>query len=199
MITTKRYKEIEYYVFEADGQTAKKPVIIHIHGAGSRGNDISVAIKSNPIVKYFEEDKKFPFMVYAPQCRADTWFDIYEQLLEFIDFVKESEGTDKLFLSGISMGGYCSWQLLMSRPQLFEKAVICCGGGMYWNAGRIKTPVKAFCGALDTTVLPEESKKMVDAVNAKGGRAELIVYDDLGHNVWDRVYSDEKNYEWFLK
>ncbi len=199
MLRKDKYKNIQYYVYQNIEKT-NLPVIIHIHGAGSRGKDLDLAINSNPIIKFSENSKdEFPFKIYAPQCHADTWFDIYEQLLDFIEFIKEKESKSSIYLTGISMGGYCSWQLLMSKPNLFKKAIICCGGGMYWNADKIKTPIKIFHGKLDKTVFCEESIKMFNAVNASGGCAELTIFDELEHNCWDKVFYMKENYEWLLK
>ncbi len=197
MIEKKRFQQLSYYV--ANDKRKAQPVIVHIHGAGSRGNDLQIAIDANPILRYAEQNTDFPFKIYAPQCHRDTWFDLYEQLSAFLDYVREQEENVELYLTGISMGGYCSWQLLQSKPTLFRKAIVCCGGGMYWNAQAIKTPVRAFHGKLDETVFWEESQKMVNAVRACGGDAELTVYDELAHNVWDRVFSDKKNYRWLLR
>ena len=78
------------------------------------------------------------------------------------------------------MGAYAAWQLAMTKPDMFAALVPVCGGGMYWNAARLKNiPIRAFHGALDTTVLPEESVHMVAAVNNSGGKAELTVYPDI--------------------
>ena len=96
------------------------------------------------------------------------------------------------------MGGYAAWQTLMSEPDIFHKAVICCGGGMYWNAARIKTPVWAFHGTDDPTVYFEESKKMVEAVNRNGGNAKLTEYKGVGHNCWDLTYGNPETYAWLL-
>lgn len=98
------------------------------------------------------------------------------------------------------MGGYGTWQLAMSMPEYFAAIAPICGGGMYWNAGRlINVPVWAFHGALDTTVLPEESKKMVDAVNKKGGQARLTVYPENAHNAWSDTYANPELFAWFLQ
>ena len=177
----------------------KYPLIIHIHGAGGRGKDIELLKGAGP-VKELLKGRKLNAIVVAPQCYSDTWFDIYSQLLEFINFCIGNKNVDKqrVSLSGISMGGYTCYQLLMTMPLTFYRAIICCGGGMYWNGARIKTPVKAFHGKLDQTVYPEESEKMVKAITSGGTYAQLTIYDDLAHNVWDRVYSNNETYKWLL-
>lgn len=193
--------KLNYYVYGRDDISPCAPAIVHIHGAGSRGADPDAAIAANPILRYAASADRFPFRVIAPQCGEDTWFDAYESLNDFLDTVVRREAGEgvPLYLSGISMGGYCSWQILMSRPGFFRKAIICCGGGMYWNAGRIVTPVRAFHGREDDVVFPEESEKMAAAVNRVRPLVELKIYDGVGHDVWNRVYTDDDNYEWLLK
>lgn len=178
----------------------KYPLIVYLHGAGSRGDDISL-LETSPIMNYRNSCKDFSAIILSPQCYADSWFDIFEELINLIEesVYKRYVDKDKVYLTGVSMGGYASWQLLMSKPELFKRAVILCGGGMYWNAGRIKAEVKAFHGMLDEVVKVEESIKMVNAVNRNGGKATLTIFENLEHNCWERVYSDRKTYIFLLE
>ena len=172
------------------------PLIIYLHGSGSRGTNLD-ALRESAIWRYAEGHEDFPAVIFAPLCSANTWFDVFEQLLEAIDIAAALPFVDpkKRSLAGVSMGGYAAWQVLMSRNDLFSAAVICCGGGMYWNAERLKNiPIKAFHGADDTLVYPSESKNMVDAVNRAGGSAELTIVPGCGHNCWDTAYSAEETF-----
>lgn len=198
MLTEHSFGDIGYYCYEPQDAAGVRPVIFHIHGAGSRGCDLQMAAKNNPELGYAAARSDFPFRIYGPQCSCDTWFDCYERLLSLVDFVREKEKDAPLYLTGISMGGYCSWQVLASRPDTFRRAIICCGGGMYWNAGRIKTPVRIFHGEQDTVVYPEESRRMAEALRRCGRDAALTIHPDLDHNVWSRVFSDPDNYAWLL-
>lgn len=193
--------ELKYLRFEPVGflEEKKYPLIIHFPGAGSRGDNVEI-LKDNSIIQYANSAENFPFIVFLPQCNADSWFDIFEKLREFVRTVVELPYVDKekVYLSGVSMGGYASWQMLMSEPNIFRKAIICCGGGMYWNAGRIKIPVWAFHGTDDPIVFFEESQKMVDAVNRSGGKAILTEYEGVGHNCWEKTYSNPEIYKWLL-
>ncbi len=196
-----RYKNIDYYVYYPEGYNPneKYSLLIDLHGAGRRGRDMPLLV-SNGLERELENGRKMPSVVIAPQCFADTWFDIFEQLKEFITAMTEKYGTTKenTFLSGTSMGGYAAWQLLISMPEKFSRAVICCGGGMYWNAGRIKAEVRAYHGNLDTSVFPEESKKMCDAVNSCGGKASFNLLEGYTHNCWDKVFSDDEILSWLI-
>ena len=98
------------------------------------------------------------------------------------------------------MGGYATWQMAMSLPEYFAAIVPICGGGMYWNAGRlVHVPIWAFHGKLDPTVLVEESEKMVDAVNKRGGNAKLTVYPENGHDAWSDTYGNPEVFAWLLR
>ena len=191
---------MEYLPISFD-ERKKYPLIIQLHGAGGRVfGDFQTYMDNYSIVRNLKEKKRFEFIVIAPHCVEDTWFDVFERLKEFIVNTEKLPYVDptRIYLSGVSMGGYTSWQTLMAMPDFFAAALICCGGGMYWNAGRIKTPVWAFHGLKDTAVLPEESLKMVNAVNCSGGRAKITLYEEDDHNCWDSTYAKDEVFEWLL-
>ncbi|MBE7013836.1 MAG: phospholipase [Ruminococcaceae bacterium] len=176
------------------------PVIIFLHGAGSRGNDINI-LKNNPYFNIINKHVEFPFITVAPQCSQNTWFDMFEQLKRFVFKIYDENFTDKnkIYLMGASMGGYGTWQLAMSLPELFAAIVPICGGGMYWNASRlVNVPVWAFHGAKDTTVFKEESIKLIDAVNECGGKAKLTIYPENGHDAWSDTYNSHEVFRWLL-
>lgn len=200
----RKFKSIQYLVRFPDGyETGTKcPVLFCIHGAGGRGGDYE-QFKNHPEMTHSAKMEGFPFITVAPICpKADgTWFDFFEALKDLIRFVISEDFTDRsrVYVMGASMGGYTTWELAMSMPECFAAIVPICGGGMYWNAGRLKNvPVWAFHGRLDTTVLVEESEKMVAAVNKKGGCAKLTVYPENKHDAWNDTYSNPAVYEWML-
>ncbi len=177
----------------------KYPVLLMLHGAGGRGTDINI-LKSHPFFGIPEKPES-PFVAVAPQCHADSWFDLFEQLIGFAEALYHAPFTDKsrFYAIGASMGGYATWQLGMSCPSLFAAILPICGGGMYWNAGRLKNvAVWAFHGDSDATVFPEESRKMVDAVNRCGGKARLTLYESCGHDAWSATYTDPAVFEWLF-
>ena len=194
------YKKLKYVISYPEHYVKEKkyPVIFHTHGAGSRGTDlntlnIDVPIRNNPSAN--------EFIIVSPQCYANTWFEIFEQLIEFCEYIYEQPFTDKtrFYSSGISMGGYTAYQLMMSRPKLFAAGIVCCGGGMYWNASRLKDiPLRIFHGEQDKVVLPCESKNMTTYINSNGGCATLTLYPECAHNCWDKVYTNKENFEWIL-
>lgn len=198
----KVFDGLRYLVRYPEGfdPTKKYPALIFLHGAGTVGNDIE-KLAGNAFWGHIDRPD-FPCVTFAPQCDAGmVWFDMFERLRGFakmivtLDFVDDS----RFYLTGNSMGGYGTWQLAMSLPKLFAAIIPVCGGGMYWNAGRLKDlPVWAFHGEKDRVVLCEESKKMVNAVNARGGCAKLTLYPDKEHNSWDATYGDPEVWAWLF-
>ncbi len=196
------FKKISYLVSYPDdyqpGQVC--PLAIYLHGAGGRGDDVW-KLKGFPLMAKREWGRKMPFIIFSPQCYADTWFEIFEQMLGVIDHARHLEGVDtsRVYLIGASMGGYACWQAAISRPEWFAAAVPICGGGMVWCGPRLKdVPVWAFHGALDPTVNVMESIQMVHSVNEFGGSAKLTIYPDLSHNSWDRALDTDELYDWLL-
>jgi len=197
-----KFETIQYLVrYPVEYTEGKKyPVILLLHGAGSRGGDIEI-LKENPFFSITDKQKDFPFISVVPQCHANTWFDLFETLQRFVRClaVKPYADAGRLYLMGPSMGGYATWQLAMSMPEYFAAVVPICGGGMYWNSARlINTPVWAFHGSADPTVFVEESKKMVEGINKRGGSARLTVYDGTGHDAWSATYSNPEVFRWLL-
>lgn len=187
---------LNYLFFSPEKHNAKLPLIISIHGAGWRGNDLSIINlrDGNDLLMQIYKGLELDSFVVAPQCHCDTWFELYDVLLEFIDAMRNDEhiDIDRVYLTGSSMGGYTVWQLAMTKPHWFAALIPVCGGGMYWNAERLKNmPVWAFHGALDKTVLPDESIKMISAINENGGNAKITIFPDVSHNAWDYTYTDD--------
>ncbi len=176
------------------------PILFYLHGAGSRGDE--EAFRENSFTESFAKDiSDFPFVTVCPLCSANTWFDVFETLKRFVSHICRQPFADpkRVYLAGTSMGGYAAWQLAMSMPEMFAAVVPVCGGGMYWNAKRLKNMgVWAFHGAKDPVVLLQESENMVRAINATGGCAKLTVYPENRHNAWDDTFSNPEVYRWLL-
>ena len=201
-ILQREFEGMKYVVRLPEGyeEGEKHPVLIYLHGAGTRGSNI-YTLTDSIVFRATRGMENFPFVIAAPLCNADSWFDIFETLKKFaVKIALESfADRERIYLAGTSMGGYGTWQLAMSLPELFAAIVPVCGGGMYWNAGRlVNVPVWAFHGGRDKTVFPEESQKMVDAVNRRGGNAKLTLYPENEHNAWDDTYTNEEVYRWLL-
>ena len=197
----KKFEDLEYLETHDENFDPEKkhPLIIDIHGAGGRNTSLKVI--GNRFLYEAIKERGYGFVTAAPLCRHDSWFDCFETLKRFIDDLisRDYIDEDRVYLIGTSMGGYCVWQLALSTPEKFAAIVPICGGGMYWNARRlVDLPIWAFHGALDTTVYPEESQKMVDAVNRRGGNAKLTIYPDCEHAAWVPAFADQDVYKWLL-
>ncbi|MBQ8432192.1 MAG: dienelactone hydrolase family protein [Clostridia bacterium] len=122
-------------------------------------------------------------------------------LIHLVEHARELPYVDatRLYVTGNSMGGYGTWELSLLRPDWFAASMPVCGGSIPGMAKQlIGLPIRTFHGLCDKTVDPIESLQMAKAVNRAGGRAELILYPELGHNCWDAAYTDEKNYDWLF-
>ncbi len=112
---------------------------------------------------------------------------------------------DRVYIGGISMGGCGTWELIARRPDTFAAAVPVCGSGIVSTADQLTDiAIWAFHGTADTTVLPEGSEKLCDAINAAGGNAEYTAFSGIGHSVWDYAYTAKNNKgqtaaEWLLE
>lgn len=199
---SKKFEKLSYIQMIPEGfsENKKYPVIFFLHGAGGRGTDIE-KLETNP---YFTETEKEEreIITFAPLCYATTWFDIFEQLGRFMLEIRKLPyvDTERFYVMGASMGGYAAWQMAMTWSNFFAAVVPICGGGMYWNAWRLsKMGVWAFHGSEDKTVFPEESQKMVNAINAAGGNAKLTICEGVGHKVWLNAYNSKELFAWLLE
>ena len=186
----------------ADRGDAKKwPTIIYLHGAGDRGWDVA-ELAFSPIVKYAKGRKDFPFIVIAPRCpAADWWPNLVPELEDFLDEIiaKYPIDTERIYLTGLSMGGYGSWRLAAEHPERFAAAVPICGGGDPQYVERIKDlPIWDFHGGKDPTVPIEQSYEMIEALRKVHGRVRFTVYAQAGHNCWDQAYNTDELYSWML-
>ncbi len=184
------------------------PLLFFLHGAGERGTNVwQVAVHGPP--KIVREKKDFPFIVVSPQCPAgETWSN--DALLALLDTIIAKYPVDRtrVYLTGLSMGGYGSWSLGLEHPERFAAIVPICGGG---DTLKILLPppqreedlktlaVWAFHGGKDTVVKPIESERMVQALKQRGVReVKYTVYPDAGHDSWTEAYNDPALYEWLL-
>lgn len=195
--------DLKYLLQLPEGYGRKEqlwPMILFLHGAGERGDDLELVKKHGP-PKLIEEGKDFAFIVVSPQCPKDKWWsnDSLKALLDEI-VANYAVDTDRVYLTGMSMGGYGTWSLACEYPECFAAIAPICGGGDAGLAGKLRdVPAWAFHGAKDEVIALEESQKMVDAVNAAGGDARLTVYPRVGHDSWTKSYNNRKLYKWFLK
>ena len=181
------------------------PLILFLHGAGERGNDVSKVEIHGPPKLIAKEGKSFPFVIVSPQCPKEDWWTSGKQLdilNAFLDDILENYRIDKdrIYLTGLSMGGYGTWSLSAAHPDRFAAIAPICGGGNTWDARRVANlPVWVFHGAKDQVVPIEKSEIMVAALEKTGGSVEFTVYPETGHDSWTETYNNPDLYEWFLK
>lgn len=179
----------------------KLPLIVFLHGAGERGDDIS-RVQIYCVPKLFTSNQNYKGLrVYtlSPQCPHNTtWIDYKKELISLIDNIIENNSIDRnrVSLCGISMGGFGTWEMAMTYSDRFYKIAPLCGGGMNWRAWSLKMPIRVYHGGRDDVVPLCQSEAMVNAVKAQGGKIEFTVYDDLSHNCWDRAFEQTDLIEW---
>lgn len=178
----------------------KWPLVVFLHGAGERGTELNkVAIHGPPMKAAAGE--KFPFILASPQCPGGEWWT-EQPVIELIDYLEEKYrvDTNRIYLTGLSMGGYGTWHFATLAPEKFAAIAPICGGGIPYKMRYIKNlPVWAFHGDKDTAVPLDESSRLIDELKRQGNtQAKITIYPDVGHNCWSEAYKDPKLYEWLL-
>lgn len=183
----------------------KWPLIVYLHGAGERGNgeDELPRVELHGIPEYLKGKDDFPFVVLAPQCPINSfWVAQISKLDNLVDkIIRDSNiDEDRVYLTGMSMGGYGSWFFAMASPDKFAALAPVCGGGMAWNAEILKNiPVWAFHGEKDEVVSIVESERMVNALKVHGAEVKFTRYANVYHDSWTETYNNEELYMWFLQ
>ena len=194
-----KFPFVEYSPEKTD---KKVPLILQLHGAGERGVGGEDLCKVD--IHGFSgtvRDGEYECIFIMPQCPSDSfWAAKVESLLEFIDQLKSAYpiDEDRVYLTGLSMGGFGTWFTAMAKPDLFAAIAPVCGGGMPWNAGVLNMPIWAFHGTDDTVVLPHNTEDMVEKLQALGKNVTYTRLDGVGHNAWSFAYNADL-IDWFLK
>ena len=176
------------------------PLVLFLHGAGERGTDLDL-VKMHGPPKLVEQGREFPFVLVAPQCPQDIWWDIpaLEGLLDEIA-AKYAVHPDRVYLTGLSMGGFGSWALAIDQPERFAAVAPICGGGNRHLACRLaKLPIWVFHGAKDDAVPAACSREMVAGMRKAGGKPRFTLYRDAGHDSWTATYKNPRFWQWLLK
>ena len=179
----------------------KWPLIFFLHGRGERGDDLE-KVKVHGPVKYAQKHKDFPFVLVSPQCPQDRLWWSCDVLINLLDEVVAGYNIDekRIYLTGLSMGGFGVWDLACRYPERFAAVAVVCGEGEPSLAKHLKdVPVWAFHGAKDEIVPLEKSLQMVEEIKANDGNAKLTIYPELGHDSWTVTYDNPALYDWFLK
>ncbi|HJQ32790.1 MAG TPA: prolyl oligopeptidase family serine peptidase [Pyrinomonadaceae bacterium] len=187
------------------------PVIVFLHGITQRGAGgyLPTSGAAGAVVGGYLA--RVPVAVLLPQCRAGSyWSDpVMDEMVtrSLEESVKELRADEsRLYLAGVSMGGYGVWSLAMQHPSRFAALVSVCGGSPLRAGERFKpvaekvgrTPAWLFHGADDRVVPPSESRQMVAALEAAGGNVRYSEYPGIGHNVWTKVLAEKQLMPWLL-
>ena len=209
MYTKHQWKSANHYNFNyvtylpSDFDRDKKyPLVFFLHGAGERGNNLDLAMRHGYMKHVREEGKEYPFIFVAPQCPNEKYWGCYtESLLSFLDDICNTFPIDmnRIYLTGLSMGGTGAWMLAMAAPEKFAALVPVCGSGIYWY-GEVLTnlPIYIYHGDCDEIVPISNSIEMLTSINKRGGNAKIKILHGVKHNAWDMAYSDDHLLEWLL-
>ena len=205
---------------KADTLSEALPLVVFLHGAGERGNDNCAQLTH--CVRFFLDDTitgNYPFLLMAPQCPngkrwVNTDWSLPEHQMEdeptaelksvftLIDSLIHVGAADstRVYICGLSMGGFGVWDALQRQPKRFAAAIAICGGGDPAYAEAMKDlPIYIFHGMQDRIVMPSRSIQMYDAIRETGSQnAILITYPELGHGCWDEAFSTPGIFNWLF-
>ncbi|GAP43297.1 alpha/beta hydrolase family [Lentimicrobium saccharophilum] len=205
--TVIRQVSLDYLLYLPDNYNSEKdktwPLLIFLHGSGERGNDPE-KIKVHGPPKLIEAGQHFPFMVLSPQCPDKRDWDaetIYALVKNIAGRYRVDE--NRIYVTGLSMGGWAAWDLAMAYPGYFAAIAPVCGRidrNYPRRADELKSmPVWAFHGAADDVVPVTDAAKMIRLLQDAGGNARITIYPGANHDSWTETYNNPELYEWLLK
>jgi predicted peptidase len=201
--------ESKYVVFVPHGYTGEKeyPLILFLHGSGERGDDGEAPVKQGigNAITFKGGEKKFPFFVVFPQCRAKGNWGAdrpdADRALAILDEVQKSYKIDnkRIYLTGLSLGGHGTWSLAAAHPDRWAAIVPICGWGDTATADKIKDiPCWGFIGDKDNAKLVDSTRAMIAALKKAGANPRYSEFPNVGHNSWDPAYVTPELYPWLL-
>jgi predicted peptidase len=184
------------------------PLLLFLHGAGERGADLA-AVKRHGPPSLIEGGRHLPFIVVSPQCPEWQFWKVphlYQLLKEVMKRYRVD--ADRVYITGLSMGGFGTWAFALEHPELFAAALPVCGGGnrhmvrpanQQLTAELRRLPFWVFHGARDSVVPLSASEEMVEAVRAVGGTVRFTAYPEAGHDSWTATYDNPEVYRWLAE
>jgi predicted peptidase len=177
------------------------PLVLFLHGRGERGANLD-HVKRHGLPRLIEEGQDFPFVIVSPQCPVTTvWPEQVETLNALLDVMLETLKINpaRVYLTGLSMGGFGTWHLASRYPERFAAIAPICGGGDWWMFEALQhLPAWVFHGEADDVVPLAASQRMVDGLRERGADVRFTVYPEVGHNSWDRAYNEAELIPWLL-
>ncbi len=185
-------------------QQEKLPLVFFLHGRGESNGPPSLVAKWGP-PRFAARGEHLPYVLLSPQCPADdSWSKETQQrrLIELLDHIVAHHKIDssRIYLTGLSMGGYGSWTLAAGHPDRFAAVVPVCGGGNPDDAEKLKNiPIWVFHGDQDRAVPFSRSVEMVEAIEKAGGKMiRFTTLEHIGHNCWSATYASPDLFSWML-
>ena len=178
------------------------PMIVFLHGAGERGTDPN-RIKVHGIPKMIDNGLSVRAIVLAPQVPDErhVWNTVVDAAMELINKIKAEQPVDpdRVSVTGISMGGYGTWEIALSYDKEFSAIAPICGGAMSWRGGILKDmPIRAFHGDVDGVVPVVNTYDIVDNIISQGGKPAFMVLHNVGHDSWIFAYEQTNVIEWLV-
>lgn len=194
-------KNLSYILDYPKDTKSKIPLIVFLHGSGERGNNLEIVKNHSPFT--YKNLIKEPVAILAPQCPENTWWDtdaVYFLIKEISEKYKIDK--DRIYLTGLSMGGWGTLKLAGEHPEMFAAVAAVCAPTdrvMLATVDNYKNlNIKLFHGGMDDVVLPENAFNFYQKLHPVNPKAELTIFPNDNHNSWDSTYSDQKLYDWML-
>ena len=185
---------------------------LFLHGVGERGNDNEKQlIHGSKVFLKRENREKYKSWVLFPQCPTNDWWgneNRYPELkgttiklvIELMEQMISENNVDsnRVYVSGLSMGGMGTFEILSQRPDMFAAATPICGSG---DLNKVKNyakklPIWIFHGSLDKVVLPQESLSIAKKIIEEGGNPRLTLYENVGHDSWNDAFEEKDFLSW---
>jgi predicted peptidase len=177
------------------------PLIIFLHGSGERGDSVDLVRVHGPW-HFAADNDDFPFMILAPQCKeGESWEPVKLDLLLDEIIANYPVDTSRIYLTGLSRGGFGAWDWVLYRPDRFAAIAPICGASNYHVlvANKLQEiPVWVFHGALDDVIPVSFSAELVKELRSLGAEVNFTVYPFAGHDSWTETYMNPELYKWFL-
>ncbi len=175
------------------------PLLLFLHGAGERGDSLEAVTIHGP-VKERRTGRDLPFIIVSPQVPTGSRWTVARIAAVLDDALRQYRvDEDRVYLTGLSMGGYGTWDAIRAMPERFAAAIPICGGGLPLGIDVARdVPVWAFHGAMDSVVPIAQSVEMVRALRRAGGDVRFTVYPDADHDSWSETYANPEVYTWLL-
>jgi hypothetical protein len=198
---------LPYRFYQPAAEPGKKyPLVLMMHGAGERGFDNRLQLSRLKGMPFWE---KYPCFIITPQCPSKPADNTDGESV----WVKTSFGapsnkiiaenpvdTNRIYITGLSMGGFATWELIQRMPGLFAAAIPVCGGGDTTLAGKlISIPLWVFHGGSDHTVMVQRSREMVKCITDAGGHPKYTEYPGVDHNAWTQTYNNPEVWDWLFE